>query len=100
LIYQLSISRSAKRQIRDAAVWWIRNRPAAREAFAEDLEAAFARIQRYPHAGMLAIDSRIAGARRVLLPRVSYLLYYVVATNDELVTIMGLKHTARGPVLS
>ena len=51
MTYRFRVAPGAESQIRDAANWWIENRPKAPEAFAEDLERAFEIISSLPGTG-------------------------------------------------
>lgn len=49
--YRLRVAPRAARQMRQAAAWWIENRPKAPNAFAEDLDEAFRLIRSFPSLG-------------------------------------------------
>lgn len=51
MTYRFRVGLRAERQIREAVTWWLKNRPKAPEAFAEDLERAFLLIAATPGAG-------------------------------------------------
>jgi len=93
--YRLRVAPRAAAQIREAADWWLANRPKAPHAFEEDLEKAFALVSSLPLAGQTVRHSRIAGIRRVLMGRVRYYLYYRVETGRELVEVLALWHSSR-----
>lgn len=63
--------------------------------FLEDLDAAFALIEEFPHAGELVHHRSIRELRRVQLSRVHYHLYYTV-TEERVIEILALWHTSRG----
>lgn len=90
----LRVTRRAAAEIQDAAEWWYRNRPAAPDAVAEELERAFALITAQPNVGAIARNPRLAGVRRVHLARIRYHLYYRVSRAQ--VEVLALWHTSRG----
>jgi plasmid stabilization system protein ParE len=96
LTYRFHVAPSAEAQIRDAANWWIENRPKAPEAFAEDVERAFEIISSLPGTGEPVFHSRLKGLRRLLMGRVRYHLYYHVDQERETVEVLALWHTSRG----
>ena len=85
----------AESQVREAAHWWLENRPKAPHAFEEDLEKAFDLVTLLPGVGEPVRHSRIAGLRRLLMGRVRYYLYYDVSDETETVEILALWHTGR-----
>ena len=96
MTYRFRVAPGAEAQIRDAANWWIENRPKAPEAFAEDLERAFEIISSLPGTGEPVVHSRLKGLRRLLMGRVRYHLYYHVDQERETVEVLALWHTSRG----
>ena len=94
--FRFKVAPRAERQIRAAANWWANNREKAPTAFTDDLESAFNLIEELPHTGESVPHSRIRGLRRVLLGRVRYHLYYVVAEEDVVVEVLAIWHTSRG----
>lgn len=93
--YLLRVAPRAESQIRDAAVWWLANRPKAPRAFGEDLEKAFGLICSLPLAGQKVRHPTIGGLRRVLMGRVRYYLYYQVEVEEEIVNALALWHASR-----
>lgn len=87
---------SAARAIREAAEWWIANRPKAPGAFAEELERAFQLVASHPGIGARAQNPNLIGVRRLHLARVHYHLYYRVVTAPPAIEILALWHTSRG----
>lgn len=94
--FRFRVSPRAGRQIRAAAQWWLKNRPAAPAMLTEELESAYALIEELPFAGEAVPATRIAGVRRVLLGNTQYHLYYVVAEDDAVVEVLSLWHASRG----
>jgi plasmid stabilization system protein ParE len=80
--------------------WWRRNRPAASEAFDEELSAALDRIARAPESGRLYEEGNLdVPVRRVLLPRTLNHVYYAMDGDDVVVlSVWGALH-AGGPRL-
>lgn len=87
---------SAGKAILDAAEWWVANRPKAQDAFTVELERAIQILASQPLIGARARNIKLAGVRRLHLPRVHYHLYYRVTTHPEVVEILALWHTSRG----
>ena len=54
MIYRLKVSKTAARQVREAAEWWHGHRRGAADALADDLERAFDLIARQPRIGKMA----------------------------------------------
>jgi plasmid stabilization system protein ParE len=90
---RVEVTRTAARQIREAAAWWEANRPAAPGAVAEDLERAFQLLGSQPLVGARAINARLSGVRRIHLPRIRYHLYYRVRASS--VQVMAVWHSSR-----
>ncbi|HQY58877.1 MAG: type II toxin-antitoxin system RelE/ParE family toxin [Nitrospira sp.] len=87
---------SAGQAIVDAAEWWVSNRPKAPDTFAIELERAIQILASQPLIGSQARNVKLAGVRRLHLPRVRYYLYYRVISHPEVVEILALWHTSRG----
>ncbi len=80
--------------------WWRRNRPAAPQAFEEELGAALDRIKRAPKSGRLYEEGNlVVPVRRVLLPKTLNHVYYTMDGDDVVVlSVWGALH-AGGPRL-
>lgn len=91
---RLRLEPRARSEILTARKWWRANRPAAPQAFDEELEHAFRLIRSMPDAGQPVASPRHSGMRRVLLSRVHYHLYYRV--TDDIAEVLALWHTSRG----
>ena len=87
---------SAGQAILDAAEWWVSNRPKAPDAFAIELERVIQILASQPLVGARTRNVKLAGVRRLHLPRVHYHLYYRVTSHPEVVEILALWHTRRG----
>lgn len=94
--FPVRIVGSAGQAITEAADWWTINRPKAHDAFAIELERAFQLLASQPLIGARARNVKLAGVRRLHLPRVHYHLYYRVTSSPQVVEILALWHTSRG----
>lgn len=94
--FPVRIVSSAARAIVEAAEWWGANRPKAPEAFAVELERTLQLLASQPSIGAEARNVKLAGVRRIHLPRVHYHLYYRVISEPMTVEILALWHTKRG----
>ena len=90
----IAVSDRARREIEEAALWWLEHRDKAPLAFEEDLAEAFALITHAPNIGQV-VKSRTPFLRRVLLRRVRYYLYYRDTAPG--VEILALWHASRRP---
>lgn len=86
----------ARRQIEAAALWWLGSRDKAPDAFIQELEAARTQLEAEPRSGTPFPTPRHPGARRLLLQKTRYHLYYTVHDEEELVLIRALWHATRG----
>jgi plasmid stabilization system protein ParE len=74
--HPIRFTKTAGRQIEEALDWWARNRELAPALLASEIDHAISVIARYPESGIPARSPRLAGVRRVLLPRSHYSVYY------------------------
>lgn len=86
----------AARQIEEASAWWRTNRLDAPGAIAEELAHAIELLAIQPGAGAPARAARLRGARRVLLGRVDYHLYYRVRPRLRRIEVLAFWHARRG----
>lgn len=91
---RVRVSARAASQIRDAAVWWEENRPAAPGAVRTDIGDALALLAQQPGIGAVHEGSRTPGVRRLLVGRIRYFIYYR-ATQDTL-EVLAVWHASRG----
>ncbi len=91
---RLRVTSDAEREIRKAASWWRRHRPAAPSLFRDELARGFDLITTEPGLGAPCLDVELPGVRRLHLYRVHYYLYY--RTVDDAAEVLGLWHTSRG----
>jgi plasmid stabilization system protein ParE len=87
---------SAASAIKEAAEWWVTNRPKAPDAFSEELKRAFHLIASHPGIGARAQNVVLPDVRRIHLARVHYHLYYRVRTDSPAIEVLALWHTSRG----
>ena len=92
--HRIEITDNAQAHIAAASAWWHENRPAAPDAFLDELDRIFDLLLVEPAMGTLAINTRLAGVRRVTLSRVRYHVYYRLA--DDAIQILAVWHTSRG----
>jgi plasmid stabilization system protein ParE len=91
---RIKVSARAAAQVRQAAAWWLANRPAAPDAVAKEVAESVALLAEQPGIGARYGGSRTPGVRRVFLGRIGYFVYYR-ATNDTL-EVLALWHASRG----
>ena len=73
---KLEISKRARRQIERIQTWWVRERPAARGLFLDEIAAAEQQLRATPELGSIYAEYRTRTVRRVLLPKTNHHLYY------------------------
>lgn len=91
---RIEITDTARAQISVASAWWVKNRPAARDAIRDELERVFDLLRVQPAIGTAARRTTLPGLRRVTLTRVRYYLYYRV--TEDAIQVLAFWHTARG----
>lgn len=93
----IEVSALADRQIREADLWWRRNRDKAPNAIREELERIGALLAFQPHLGARATNVTLRGVRRIHMERIHYDLYYrTVGTPPEYVEIVAFWSSRRG----
>lgn len=92
--YAIQVTSRAAAQIRRVSSWWQQNRQAAPGAVQAELTRIFALLASRPDLGTLASNVKLAGVRRIHLPRIHHHLYYRVQANA--VVVLALWHTSRG----
>ena len=92
----IKVTRRAAREIANACEWWDANRPAAPEAVRQEVTRVFRLIAQQPGVGARAVNTHLAGVRRVHLSRVHHHLYYRVRSDPAAVEILAFWHTSRG----
>lgn len=91
---RVRITDRAAAQIDKAQRWWLANRPLARTALRDDLDAALDLISAQPEIGTKYRGATLSDVRRLHLGRIGYFVYYRVG-GDELV-VLALWHSTRG----
>jgi plasmid stabilization system protein ParE len=94
--YSVQFTAVAVRHLRTIDEWWEANRLGAPRLFARELTEAVQQVMDAPHSGSPYDAPRPAGARRLLLRRTGYHVYFTVDDARSLVTIRAIWHTARG----
>lgn len=92
-LYDVRISERAERQISAAQRWWTRHRLLAPDLLRRELAHAIALIRAHPSIGP-STTGHDRRARRVVLPRTGYLLYYRLC-RDGWIEVRRLVHAAR-----
>ena len=93
----IEISELARRQIREADLWWRKNREKAPNAIREELERIGALIAFQPHLGARATNVKLPGVRRIHIERIHYDVYYrAVGSPAEYVEIVAFWGSRRG----
>jgi len=78
-----------------AAAWWKRNRRKAPGLFRRELEEALALLRSAPEIGSPVEVEGVQGARRVVLQRSQFLLYYVFDQQAGRVEILAVVNAQR-----
>ena len=96
----LRFTRRALAEAKRMKTWWRRNRPAAPDAFEQELNATLDRIVQVPSLGRQYEQADLeVPIRRVLLPKTLNHVYYAVDGDDVVVlSVWGALHD-RGPDL-
>ena len=91
MIERIIVRRRAKRDIREARLWYRKISHDLGEAFIKSVDDAIALAQRYP----LAFHLVHRTLRRVLLQRFPYALFYEF--SDDRIIVVAVLHQARDP---
>jgi plasmid stabilization system protein ParE len=94
--YRVELSEEALEQAQLIRAWWIENRPAAQDLFADELRAAIRKLGATPRIGARYDEPDFREMRRVLMPRTRYHVYYTVDDGSRLVRIHAVWHVSRG----
>lgn len=92
--FSVEVAPRARTQLRVIAAWWAEHRRANPTLVADELEALVAELERGTMRGVAYPSS--PPARRVLLPRSRYHVYYDVDRSVQVVRILAVWHAARG----
>lgn len=96
--YALVIAPIAETQIDAALLWWEQVR--ASSLLARELESTLAQLAFVPRSGRRVRLRGHASARRLLLQRTAYHIYYVVDDASREVRIVYFRHARRRPLRS
>lgn len=94
--WTVSFTTTAAEQAQVVNDWWMQERPSAPALFAEELTRAVERLKSMPGSGAVFDSASVPGARRILLPRCGYHVYYTLDTKRREVLIRAIWHSARG----
>jgi plasmid stabilization system protein ParE len=91
----VAFTKRATNQTRRALAWWRENRRAAPDLLEQELRSVLALLAEAPMLGAVPRDARIKDARRVLLRRTRYYLYYRTKTEEGRLEVLALWHASR-----
>ncbi len=94
---KVELSEEAQAQVQRIDVWWRKNRQAAPDLFASELDQALRALEDAPALGV-RYEPR-PGVRRLLLKRTHYHLYFVEQTDRVYVAAVWSAYRGRGPKL-
>ena len=96
----LRFTLQARADAERAQTWWRRNRPAAPDAFEQELNATLERIRRNPRLGILYEQGDLeAPVRRILMAKTTHHLYYALQADDVVVLAVWGAQRGRRPTL-
>ena len=90
----IRISARAAGQVRKAAQWWARHRPAAPGALGADFGEAVKRLAEHPGLGARYEGGRTPGVPRLFLNRVGSFVYYRAGPAE--LRVLAFWHARRG----
>ena len=97
---KLRFARRAVAEAKEIKSWWRKNRPAAPEAFENELDEALERISATGNVGTVYEEANLdAPVRRVLLPKTKNHVYYSVKGDEVVVISIWGAPRERGPKL-
>ena len=95
-MFRILVTPLAKQQIKAAARWWRKNRPAAPLLFEQELTEVRDGLMATPTMGApVALDPSL-DVRRLLLRQTRYHLYYSVDAQRSLIYLRAVWHASRG----
>ena len=89
----------ADAHIRQIDDWWRRNRLGSPNLFAEELAETFEMIGSAPFSGHPYRSLELSDARRILLRRTGFYVYYVPAQSEVLIVAVWHARRGSGPLL-
>ena len=90
--YAVELSSRAQAELDEATLWWRANRSAP-ELLDREMAAAFDLLARHPESGAPTPRPRRPDARRLLLRKTQYHIYYYI--EGDVVRVLSIWHTAR-----
>lgn len=90
---RVGISARAASEVRRAADWWLRNRPAAPGAVGTEFAEAVALWCEQPDSGARYLGARTPGVRRLFLSRVGGFIYHVADAAE--LKVLAFWHASR-----
>lgn len=87
---KVQFERQALTQIRAAHQWWIANRFAAPQLFAQEIAHVVRKLRRGERVGVEYVSSVVGDVRRVLCPRTRYHVYYMVDEPRDTAIILAI----------
>jgi len=93
---KLEISKRARRQIERIQAWWVKERPAARSLFLDEMAAAERQLFATPELGSIYTEHKTGTIRRVLLPRTHHQLDGIAAARRVLAAELHHRHSRHG----
>ena len=94
--YRVELSPEALEHAQAIRAWWLENRPAAPDLFADELVAAIRRLGVTPRTSARYDAPGMREMRRASLPRTRYHIYYTVHEESRLVRVHAIWHVSRG----
>jgi plasmid stabilization system protein ParE len=88
---RLLVRPAAEADIADARTWYSRHSAALSETFVDELRTTLRRVCEMPR-----VFPEVGGARRALLHRFSYAVYFVLP-DDEHAVVVAILHQSRAP---
>ena len=91
----MRIAAPAAQQLERGRCWWIENRHKAPLAFTDELAELVACLEARPELVGRPVEQD-ASVRRVYLRRIRYYVYFEIAGDHSLVTVLAVWHASRG----
>lgn len=95
--YTVVVAPFALAQMEAALLWWTKNRQAARDLLAREIDAALSLVAHAPYAGRRIASKLFRGVRRLVLRRTFYLVDYHVIESSHEVHVVHFRHARRRP---
>ncbi|TLU98142.1 type II toxin-antitoxin system RelE/ParE family toxin [Dyadobacter luticola] len=92
-MYKIHIPRSARRDIREAALWYNEQKPGLGKRFAHTVLRKIELISEQPHLYEVRYDE----IRMALTPIFPFTIHFKVYEKRRVIAILGVFHTSRNP---